>query len=79
MKVSTESILIVTESVKYSLCSDVIMTFFVKIASVDELKQRICDEWHKIDHQLIDSAIKQWHKCLATGVSAQSGHIEHML
>jgi len=55
------------------------MTFFVKIASVDELKQRICDEWHKTDHQLIDSAIKQWHKCLATGVSAQSGHIEHML
>ena len=76
---STDSILIVTESVKYSLCSDVIMTFFVKIASVDELKQRISDESDKVDQQLIDSAIKQWHKCLATSVSAQSGHIEHML
>jgi len=27
-----------------------------------ELKQRISDEWDKIDRQLIDSAIKQWRK-----------------
>jgi len=27
-----------------------------KITSVDELKQRISDEWDKIDQQLIDSA-----------------------
>ena len=36
---------------------------FVKIASIDELKQRISDdEWDKIYQQLIDSAIKQWRK-----------------
>jgi len=50
-----------------------------KITSVDELKQRISDEWDKIDQQLIDSAIKQWHEHLAACVSARGGHIEHML
>jgi len=43
-----------------------------KITSVDDLKQRISDEWNKIDQQLIDSAIKQWHKRLAACVSARS-------
>ena len=51
-----------------------------KITSVDELKQRISDEWDKIDQQLIDSAIKQWRKRLAACVSARGGHvIEHTL
>ena len=48
-----------------------------KITSVDELKQRISDEWDKIDQQLIDSAIKQWHKRLAACVSPRGGHTEH--
>jgi len=43
-----------------------------KITSVDDLKQRISDEWNKIDQQLIDSAVKQWHKRLAACVSARS-------
>ena len=46
-----------------------------KITSVDDLKQRISDEWNKIDQQLIDSAIKQWHKRLAACVSARSWHL----
>jgi len=50
-----------------------------KITSVDELKQRISDEWDKIDQQLIDSAMKQWCKRLAACVSARGGHIEHTL
>ena len=45
-----------------------------KITSVDGTKQRISDEWEKIDQQLIDSAIKQWRKHLAACVSAQGGH-----
>jgi len=47
-----------------------------KITSVDELKKRISDEWHK---QLIGSARKQWHKRLAARVSARGGHMEHVL
>jgi len=41
-----------------------------KITSADELKQRISDEWNKIDQQLIDSAVKRWRKRLAACVSA---------
>jgi len=43
------------------------------------LKQRISDDWSKIDQQLIDSAVKQWRKRLAACVSARGGHLEHML
>jgi len=50
-----------------------------KITSVDELKQRISDEWNKIDQQLIDRAVKQWHKRLAACVSARGGHLKHMI
>jgi len=50
-----------------------------KITTVDELKQRISDEWDMIDQQLIDSAMKQWRKRLAACVSARGGHTEHML
>jgi len=51
-----------------------------KITSVDELKQRISDEWDKIDQQLIDTDIKQWCKRLVACVSARDGHIhiEHI-
>jgi len=50
-----------------------------KITNVDKLKHRTSDEWDKIDQQVIDSAIKQWHKHLAACVSARGGHVEHML
>jgi len=50
-----------------------------KITSVDELKQRISDEWNNIDQQLIDSAVKHWRKRLAACVSARGGHLERML
>jgi len=47
---------------------------YARNVSVYELKQRISDEWDKIDQQLIDSAIKQWRKRLAACVSARGGH-----
>ena len=50
-----------------------------RLPVLTELKQRISDEWDKIDQELIDSAIKQWRKRLAACVSAPGGHIEHML
>jgi len=53
--------------------------YALKITSVDELKQHISDERDKIDQQLIDTDIKQWHKRLTACVSARGGHIEHML
>jgi len=49
------------------------------VTSVYELKQRISDEWDKIDQQLTDSAIKQWRKRLAACVSARGGHTAYAL
>jgi len=46
-----------------------------KITGVDELN---FDEWDKIDQQLTDSAIKQWHKCLQPVFLHEAG-TEHML
>jgi len=65
----TDGNLILTESVKYSLCSDVIVMFC----------KNHNNEWDKIDLQLTDSAIKQWRKHLAACVSARGRHVEHML
>ena len=83
-----------TQSTAAKMDDTVVDTFFVdrwiwgimqgrvyarKITSIDELKQRISDEWDKIDQQLIDYAIKQWRKHLVATVSARGGHIKHML
>ena len=67
---STDRNLILTESVKRSLCSDITMTFFCKNHN---------NKWDKIDQQQIDSAIKQWHKRLAACVSARGRHSAHAL
>jgi len=32
--------------------------------TVEELQQRITDEWECLDQHVIDNAVKQWHKCL---------------
>jgi len=50
-----------------------------KITSVDGTHAAHLWRMDKIDQQLIDSAIKQWHKHLAACVSARGGHMEHML
>jgi len=31
-----------------------------KIANVEELCQRIVDEWERLDQRIIDSAVKEW-------------------
>jgi len=50
-----------------------------KITSVDGTQAAHLWRMDKIDQQLIDSAIKQWHKHLAACFSARGGHMEHML
>ena len=31
-----------------------------KIANVEELRQRIVDEWERLDQRIIDVAVKEW-------------------
>jgi len=46
-----------------------------KIRTVEELQQRITEEWERLDHRVINNAVKQWRK----GVAANGGHFEHLL
>jgi len=41
-----------------------------KIRTVEELQQRITEEWECLDQRVIDNAVKQWRK----SVAANGGH-----
>ena len=45
---------------------------------LDELWQRITEEWECMD-QHIDNAVKHWRLRLRACVSANGGHFEHLL
>ena len=53
--------------------------FSRKIQNVDELRQRIVEEWERLDQRVIDNAVKQWHRRLRSCVAAKGGHFEQML
>jgi len=46
-----------------------------KIRTVEELQQRITEEWERLDNRVINNAVKQWRK----SVAANGGHFEHPL
>jgi len=50
-----------------------------KIQNVDELRQRIVEEWERLDQCVIDNAVKQWRRCLRFCVAAKGGHFEQIL
>jgi len=51
-----------------------------KIQNVDELQQRIVEEWERLDQRVIDNvAVKQWRRRLRSCVAAKGGHFEQML
>jgi len=43
---------------------------------VDELRQRIIEEWERLDQRMIDNAVKQWRR-LPSCVAAKGGHFDH--
>jgi len=49
-----------------------------KIANVEELRQRIVDEWERLDQHIIDGAVKKWRKRLRACAAAE-GQFEHEL
>ena len=49
-----------------------------KIANVEELRQRIVDEWVH-DQRIIDGAVKEWRKRLLAYAAAEGGQFEHEL
>jgi len=46
---------------------------------VEELRQRVEEEWDGLDQEVIDNAISEWRKRLAACVAASRGHFEHSL
>ena len=50
-----------------------------KIANVEELCQRIVDEWEPLDQRIIDGAVKEWRKRLRACAAAEGGQFEHEL
>jgi len=50
-----------------------------KIANAEELRQRIVDEWERLDQRIIDGAVKEWRKRLRACDAAEGGQFEHEL
>jgi len=50
-----------------------------KIANVEELRQRMVNEWERLDQRIIDGAVKEWRKRLRACAAAEEGQFEHEL
>ena len=50
-----------------------------RITDVEELRQRVEEEWDHLDQEVIDNAISEWRKRLTACVAASGGHFEHSL
>jgi len=46
---------------------------------VEELRQRLKEEWDRLDQEVIDNKISEWRKRLTACVAADRGHFEHSL
>ena len=46
---------------------------------VEELHQRIQEEWDSLDQRVIDSAVREWRKRLQSCVAANGEHFAHKL
>jgi len=48
-----------------------------RITDLNDLKHRIRTEWAKLDHAVIDAAVRQWRRRLSACVKSGGGHFEH--
>jgi len=46
---------------------------------VEELCQRVEEEWNHLDHEVIDNAISEWRTRLTACVAAGRGHFKQLL
>jgi len=50
-----------------------------RTTGVEEMRQRVEEEWDRLDQELIGNAISEWRKRLTACVAAVRGHFEHSL
>jgi len=48
-----------------------------RITDVEELRQRVDEEWDHLDQEVIDNAISEWCKRQTACIAAGRGHFEH--
>jgi len=46
---------------------------------VEELHQRVTEEWNSVDQRVIDSAIIEWHDSLSASVAADGEYLQNAL
>jgi len=50
-----------------------------QLRDIDNLKERLIEEWHRFDKNIIDRTVNQWRDRLHKCVCAKGGHLEHMI
>ena len=50
-----------------------------RITDVEELRQRVEEEWDRLDQKVTDNAISELRKQLTACVAADGGQFEHLL
>ena len=50
-----------------------------RITDVEELRQRVEEEWDRLNQEVTDNAISEWRKRLTACIVAGRGHFEHSL
>jgi len=50
-----------------------------QIKDVEELHQRVEEEWDRLDQRVVEFAIRDWRKRLRACVAADGGHFEHAM
>jgi len=50
-----------------------------KIKDIHKLRERIVDEWYKLEQRIIDKAVGEWRKRLRACVVAGGGLFEHKM
>ena len=50
-----------------------------RVRDVEELRDRIVQEWELLDQRIIDASIKQWRARLRAYVTAEGGQFEYKL
>jgi len=50
-----------------------------RIRDVDQLKERLVEEWSRFDQKIVDHAVRQWRLRLRACVRAGGGQFEHHL
>jgi len=50
-----------------------------RITDVEELHQRVEEEWDRLDQEVIDNTNSEWRKRLTACIAAAGGYFEHSL